>query len=189
MGAIQNLIVCVKMAWSQHLAGSDCGDEYSLNTLQKSVIYLRDVCKNKGYRIIGGKQCHSVNKCNLFEITRMQSVNRRIAALFYVSVMKVLKVRPGVRRKKLFHRQISATRTTRYYDDFFIISKTNLSLSWLENLVRLCMLPSDKITLKQLLGTIRELQRVSFAGTDLGLSWHPVCICYLFYHLYFSHMK
>ena len=33
MGAIQNLIVCVKMAWSEHLAGSDCGDEYSLNTL------------------------------------------------------------------------------------------------------------------------------------------------------------
>ena len=32
MGAIQNLIVCVKMAWSEHLAGSDCGDEYSLNT-------------------------------------------------------------------------------------------------------------------------------------------------------------
>ena len=119
----------------------------------------RDVCKNKGYRIIGGKQCHSVNKCNLFEITRMQSVNRRIAALFYASVMKVLKVRPGVRRKKWFHRQISATRTTRYYDDFFIISKTNLSLSWLENLVRLCdtMLPSDKIALKHLPGTIREL--------------------------------
>ena len=87
----------------------------------------------------------------------MKSVNPRIAALFYASVMKVLKVRPGVRRKKFFHRQISATRTTRYYDDFFIISKMNLSLSWLENLVRLCMLPSDKITLKQLLGTIREL--------------------------------
>ena len=33
MGAIQNLIVCVKMAWSEHLAGSNCGDEYSLNTL------------------------------------------------------------------------------------------------------------------------------------------------------------
>ena len=33
MGAIQNLIACVKMAWSEHLAGSDCGDEYSLNTL------------------------------------------------------------------------------------------------------------------------------------------------------------
>ena len=33
MGAIQNLIVCVKMAWSENLAGSDCGDEYSLNTL------------------------------------------------------------------------------------------------------------------------------------------------------------
>ena len=89
----------------------------------------------------------------------MQSVNRRIAALFYASVMKVLKVRPGVRRKKFFHRQISATRTTRYYDDFFIISKTNLSLSWLENVVRWCnsMLPSDKIVLKHLPGTIREL--------------------------------
>ena len=33
MGDIQNLIICVKMARSEHLAGSDCGDEYSLNTL------------------------------------------------------------------------------------------------------------------------------------------------------------
>ena len=83
----------------------------------------------------------------------MKSVNPRIAALFYASVMKVLEVRPVVRRKK----KSFIVRSTRYYDDFFIISKTNLSLSWLENLVRLCMLPSDKITLKQLLGTIREL--------------------------------
>ena len=30
MGGIQNLISCVKMARSVHLAGSDCGDEYSL---------------------------------------------------------------------------------------------------------------------------------------------------------------
>ena len=37
----------------------------------------------------------------------MKSVNPRIAALFYASVMKVLKVRPVVRRKKKkFHRQI-----------------------------------------------------------------------------------
>ena len=40
MGDIQNLIICVKMARSEHLAGSDCGDEYSLNTLQKSAIDL-----------------------------------------------------------------------------------------------------------------------------------------------------
>ena len=33
MGGIQYLIICVKMARSEHLAGSDCGDEYSLNTL------------------------------------------------------------------------------------------------------------------------------------------------------------
>ena len=84
----------------------------------------------------------------------MKSVNPRIAALFYASVMKVLKVRPVDRRKK---KNDFIVRSTRYYDDFFIISKTNLSLSWLENLVRLCMLPSDKITLKQLLGTIRVL--------------------------------
>ena len=69
---------------------------------------------------MGGKQCHSVNKCVLFEITRMRSVNRRIAALFYASVMKVLKVGPGVRWKKLFHRQISAVRTRKYYNAFFI---------------------------------------------------------------------
>ena len=31
--------------------------------------------------------------------------------------MKVLKVRLVVRRKKWFHRQISATGTTRYYDN------------------------------------------------------------------------
>ena len=33
MGDIQNLIICVKMGSSEHLAGSDCGDEYSLSTL------------------------------------------------------------------------------------------------------------------------------------------------------------
>ena len=27
-----SLTICVKMARSEHLAGSDCGDEYSLNT-------------------------------------------------------------------------------------------------------------------------------------------------------------
>ena len=104
MAGIQNLIIYVKMAKSEHLAGSDCGDEYSLNTaVEISDVPLfssRDVCKNKGYRIIGEKECHSVNKCILFEITRMQSVNRRIAALFHASVMKVLKERPVVRRKK-----------------------------------------------------------------------------------------
>ena len=63
--------------------------------------------------------------------------------------MKALKIRPVVRRKFLFHCQICATRTTRYYDDFFVISKTNLSLLenrlvWARlklNLVRLCILP------------------------------------------------
>ena len=35
---------------------------------------VRDVYENKGYRIIGKKQCHSVNKCILFEITPMQWV-------------------------------------------------------------------------------------------------------------------
>ena len=133
--------------------------KYAVEISDLPLFSSRDVCKNKGYRITRGKQCHSVNKCNLFEITRMQSVNRRIAALFYASVMKVLKVRPGVRRKKWFRPQISATRPTRYYNDFFIISKTNLSLRCLENLVRLCdsMLPSDKIALKHLPTTIREL--------------------------------
>ena len=98
MGGIQSLIICVKMARSNYLAGSDWGDAVEISDLP--LFSSRDVCKKKGYRIIGGKQCHSVNKCILFEITRMQSVNRRIAALFYASVMKVLKVRPGVRRKK-----------------------------------------------------------------------------------------
>ena len=70
----------------------------------------------------------------MFEkIFRMQSVNRRIAALFYGSVVKALKVRPVVCRKKVISSSASATRTTRYYDDLFIVSKTNLSLSWLEN--------------------------------------------------------
>ena len=74
--------------------------KYAVEISDLPLFSSTDVCKNKGYRIIGGKQCLSVNKCNLFEITRMQSVNRRIAALFYASVasvMKVLKVRPGVR--------------------------------------------------------------------------------------------
>ena len=101
--------------------------KYAVEISDLPLFSSRDVCKNKGYRIIGGKQCHSVNKCILFEITRMQSVNRRIAALFYASIMKVLKVRPGVRRKKWFHRQISAARTTRYYNAFFIFK---LKLAW-----------------------------------------------------------
>ena len=33
MGGTQYLIICVKLARSEHLAGSDCGDEYSINTL------------------------------------------------------------------------------------------------------------------------------------------------------------
>ena len=40
MGGIPSLVICVKMARSEHLAGSDCGEEYSLNTLYKSVICL-----------------------------------------------------------------------------------------------------------------------------------------------------
>ena len=101
--------------------------KYAVEISDLPLFSSRDVCKNKGYRIIRGKQCHSVNKCILFEITRMQSVNRRIAVLFYALVMKVLKVRPGVRRKKGFHRQISAARTTRYYNAFFIFK---LKLAW-----------------------------------------------------------
>ena len=33
-------LVCVKIAWSEHRAGSDGGDKYSLNTRQKSATYL-----------------------------------------------------------------------------------------------------------------------------------------------------
>ena len=98
MGGIQNLIICVKMAWSEHLAGSDCGDEYSLNTLQKSAIclyFLPETSVKTQATELSGK-----NSVILFEITRIESVNPRIAALFYASVMKVLKVRPVIRRKK-----------------------------------------------------------------------------------------
>ena len=43
----------------------------------------RDVCKNSGYRIIGGNGVIPLISVFLFEITQMQSVNRRIiAALF-----------------------------------------------------------------------------------------------------------
>ena len=105
IGGIQNLISCVKMARSEHLAGSDCARrgifvKYAVEISDLALFYSRDVFKNKGYRIVGEKQCHSVNKCILFEITCMRSVNRRIVALFYALVMKVLKVRPMVRRKK-----------------------------------------------------------------------------------------
>ena len=37
MGRIQNLIICVKMAWSEHL---DCGVNIRLITLQKYTILL-----------------------------------------------------------------------------------------------------------------------------------------------------
>ena len=40
MGGAKNLIICVKMARSENPARNDCGDEYSLNTLQKSAICL-----------------------------------------------------------------------------------------------------------------------------------------------------
>ena len=75
---------------------------YAVEISDLPLFSSRNVGKNKVYRIIGERQCHSVNKCILFDITRMQSVNRRIAALFYASVMKVLKVRPGVRPKNDF---------------------------------------------------------------------------------------
>ena len=106
MDGIQSLIICVKMAKSNYLAEKRLRRriflKYAVEISDLPLFSSRDVCKKKGYRIIGGKQCHSVNKCILFEITRMQSVNRRTAALFYASVMKVLKVTPVVRRKKRF---------------------------------------------------------------------------------------
>ena len=51
------------------------------------------------------------------------------------------------------------------------------------------MLPSDKIALKQLPGTIDGYYKRTLAGQlygDLGLSWHPVCICYLLYRLWLT---
>ena len=56
--------------------------KYAVEISDLPLFSSRDVCKNKGYRIIGGKQCHSVNKCILFEITRMhmRSVNRNYVA-------------------------------------------------------------------------------------------------------------
>ena len=82
----------------------------------------------------------------MFEnIFRMQSVNGRTAALFYGSVVRALKVRPVVCRKNgdsivgLVQLEL---RGIKNYDVFFIISKTNLSLSWLEN--RLVWARSEK---------------------------------------------
>ena len=37
--------------------------KYAVEISDLPLFSSRDVCKNKGYRIIGGKQCHSVNKC------------------------------------------------------------------------------------------------------------------------------
>ena len=57
--------------------------KYAVEISDLPLFSSRDVCKNRGYRNIGGKQCHSFNKGILFEITHMQSVNLRIiAALF-----------------------------------------------------------------------------------------------------------
>ena len=64
--------------------------KYAVEISNLPLFYSRDACRNKGYRIVWEKQCHCLNKCILFKITRMRSVNRRIAALFYASVMKVL---------------------------------------------------------------------------------------------------
>ena len=75
----------------------------------------------------------------------MQSVNRRIAVLFYASVMKVLKVRPGVRRKKDFIVrlvQLELRGTT--------MPSSYLSLSWLENLVRICNVCNSTVRIVRL---------------------------------------
>ena len=76
--------------------------KYAVEISDLPLFSSRDICKNKGYWVVGEKQCHWVNKCILFEITRMQLVNRRIAALFYAAVMKILKVRHVVCRKNDF---------------------------------------------------------------------------------------
>ena len=115
----------------------------------------------------------------------MKSVNKRIADLFYASVMKVLKVRPVDRRKKKwFHRQIYEVlrRFLHYQQDEF-----KLKLAW----------KSCKIVYASFWQnnpkTVARYNKSTLAGqlcgADLGLGWHPVCICYLFYNLYFSHMK
>ena len=48
--------------------------KYAVEISNLPLFSSRDICKNKAYRIIGEEQCHSINKCILFEITRMQSV-------------------------------------------------------------------------------------------------------------------
>ena len=76
--------------------------KYAVEISDLPLFSSRDVCKNKGYWVVGEKQCHCVNKGISFEITCMQLVNQKIAALFNASVMKVLKVRPVVCQRNDF---------------------------------------------------------------------------------------
>ena len=76
MGFIQNLIICVRRVWSKHLAGSDCGDKYSLNMLYKSAIcfyVLSDTSNSRMKTVL-------LLYCTLF-VTAFSRC--RIAALFY----------------------------------------------------------------------------------------------------------
>ena len=156
MGGVHSLIICVKMARSNYLAGSDCGDEYSLNTLQKSAIclcFLPDMSvKRKAIELLGENSV--IPLISVFCLKSL-ACNRKSKNCCFVLCFR--------------HESTEGnTRGSPEKNDFFIISQTHLSLSWLENLVRLCMLPSDKIALKQLpAGTIRELQRVNFTGIQV----------------------
>ena len=63
--------------WTSRMAR---GLLYAVESAICLYFFSRDVCKNKVYRIVGEKQCHSINKCILFEITLMQLLNQRIIA-------------------------------------------------------------------------------------------------------------
>ena len=172
MGGIKNLIICVKMARSEHLAGGDCGDKYSLNTLQKSAICLYFLPET------------SV-KTKAIELSGENSVIPLISVLCSKSLShESTKGKTLGSPEKMISSSDQCNQNYEVLRRFLHYEQDEFKLK-LENLVRLCMVPSDKIAVKQLPRTIREFQRVSFTGIQVSagtLFGFVICFTICIYH-------
>ena len=82
IGGFQDLIICVKMAWSEHLVGSDCGDKYAVEISYIFLfVFFQRRLKNLTLSKLGGgggEQSHSVNRFILFEMTCIHAVGEEL---------------------------------------------------------------------------------------------------------------
>ena len=188
MDGIQNLIICVKMARSEHLTGSDCGDEYSLNTLQKSAIYLYFLPetseKTKAIDFSGKSGVMPLISILIFVRNHWHAVgkSKNCCLVLCFSHESTKGTTWGLPEKMIS----SSDQCNQNYE---VLRRTisSLSLSWRENLVRLCyrMLPSDKIALKHLPGTIREPQPVNYTRIQVSVGTlfaFVICFTICIYH-------